>query len=72
MLRILSLGWRPARAAGMLGSSELTWTGLFCWVVLPRPSWPKLLSPQHHTVWSVISPQAWWRLPQQDPPGLVA
>ena len=40
MLRILSLGWRPARAAGMLGSSELTWTGVFC-ILGTRPIWSR-------------------------------
>ena len=40
MLTIWSLGWRPARAAGMLGSSESTWTGVSC-ILGTRPSWSR-------------------------------
>src|SRR5207244_1683517 len=52
--------WKsPAEiAATPLGSPE-TATGAWRWIVVPSPSWPEPLSPQHLTPPALVSAQVW-------------
>src|SRR6266487_4592687 len=49
---------RPSETVAQSVVCPLTWTGTGLWVVVPSPSLPKPLSPQHHVVRSVLTPRA--------------
>jgi len=42
-----------------VAAGEVTCCGRSALVVLPMPSSPELLLPQHHSVWTVLTPQVW-------------
>src|ERR1044071_9700672 len=49
----------PAIAENFGSPVPITWTGVVRSVVLPSPTWPKLLRPQHHAVPSLRIAQLW-------------
>src|SRR6266536_107850 len=46
---------RPSVTVAQSVVCPLSWTGTGLSVVVPSPSWPELLTPQHHTVPPVFS-----------------
>ncbi|KRC30598.1 hypothetical protein ASE28_14285 [Acidovorax sp. Root219] len=53
--------WLPSAAmAATPPAKPVTVWGVVLSVVLPSPSWPKLLSPQHCTAPAVVSAQLWF------------